>query len=97
MIEPLSLQELDALRNQSKEHGANMALYRNPKSEWYKRAVAGGMTPEKINAEAATLQKTLNKIKIDIRNFEEEEKQVKVDYYNDTLYADWAALDVRRR
>ena len=32
-----------------------------------------------------------------VERFSNMERQVKVDYYNDSLYEDWAALDVRRR
>ena len=32
-----------------------------------------------------------------VERFSNMERQVRADYYNDTLYADWAALDVRRR
>ena len=39
-------QELDALRTRSREGGQQLALYRNPKSDWYKRAVESGKTTE---------------------------------------------------
>ena len=35
--------ELDELRNKSNELGPQMALFANPKSEWYQRAIAGGL------------------------------------------------------
>ena len=41
-------QELDSLRSQSNEVGPQMALFSNPKSDWYKQAIDEGKTPEDI-------------------------------------------------
>lgn len=69
-------QELDALRHQQKEGGGQLALYRNPKSDWRKSAAAQGMTEEEIAAESAKLQNELNVIKARSKALEEEDKQV---------------------
>jgi len=73
-------QELDRLRHEQKEAGAQIALYRNPKSEGYKRAVAGGMSPEQIRTEAETLQTRMAQIKARIKALEEENKQVVAEF-----------------
>jgi len=69
-------QELDDLRRQSNEMGQQMALYRNPKSSWYQRAVKNGMTEEQIKTEAADLQPQLNGIKTRSRELEQQSKEV---------------------
>ncbi|MCK6457592.1 MAG: serine--tRNA ligase [Phycisphaerae bacterium] len=68
--------EFDRLRSESNELGANMALYRNPKSKWHQDAVARGMTPDQIRAEAEKLQSRLTEIKNRVREIETESKGV---------------------
>lgn len=68
--------EYDKFRNESNELGANMALYRNPKSKWYTEAVARGMTAEQIKAEADKLQLRLNEIKTRSKELENDSKTV---------------------
>ncbi len=67
---------LDDLRHQQKEGGPQLALYRNPKSDWYRRALEQGMTAEQIKQEAAQLQESLSAIKAQLQALEEEEKQI---------------------
>ncbi len=73
-------QQLDQLRHEQNEAGPQIALYRNPKSDWYKRAVAGGMTAEQIRAEADTLQARMAETKTQAKALEEENKQVIAEY-----------------
>src|SRR3989304_2814878 len=44
---------LDKFREQVKESGQRIGLLRNPKSDWYKRAIAEGRSDAEIKAEAA--------------------------------------------
>jgi len=70
------LQALEKLANASREGGKQMALYRNPESSWYKRALEGGMTAEQINAEADKLQIELNDTKAQAKPLEEEKRRL---------------------
>jgi seryl-tRNA synthetase len=71
-----TLQTLEKLATQSREGGQKLALYRSPKSDWYRRAVAGGMTPEQIQAEAEQLQQELNGVKAQTKPLEEEKRDL---------------------
>ncbi|MCH7527165.1 MAG: serine--tRNA ligase [Planctomycetes bacterium] len=73
-------QELDALRTRSREGGQQLALYRNPKSDWYKRAVESGKATEQIQAEADAIQTDLNEIKTKIKPLEEEAKPINEEF-----------------
>ena len=66
--------ELDGLRHEQKESGAQLALYRNPKSDWRKRAAAQGVSDQDLAAETAGLQDRLNQIKTRTKALEEEDK-----------------------
>ena len=68
------LQALEKLASASREGGKQMALYRNPKSAWYQRAVEGGMAPEQIKAEADKLQAELDDTKAQAKPLEEEKR-----------------------
>ncbi len=73
-------QELESLRTQSREGGQQLALCRNPKSEWYKRAVQNGKTPEEIKVEADRLQKELNDVKARSKPLEDEDRTVNEEF-----------------
>jgi seryl-tRNA synthetase len=64
---------LDALREQARENGQKVGLLRNPKSEWYKRAVAEGKSEAEIKAEADRVQAELAQLKPEIKQLEEQE------------------------
>jgi seryl-tRNA synthetase len=53
-----------------------MALYRNPNSEWYRRALAQGATAQSLQSQADTLHGKLEGIKSRVRALEQEEKAV---------------------
>ena len=69
-------QQLEALSTRSREGGEQLALYRNPKSDWYQRAVEGGMTTEQIAAQAQEVQADLNQCKAERKELEQREKAV---------------------
>lgn len=69
-------QELDNLRTLVKEDGARVGLLRNPKSDWYRRAVAEGKSPADIQAEADRVQAELAEIKPRTKALEEEQTGV---------------------
>ena len=73
-------QKLEALATRSREGGEQLALYRNPKSDWYKRAVAEGITKEEINAKAKEIQDDLNFCKTERKQLEEQERAVLDDF-----------------
>ncbi len=73
-------QELEKLRTQSREGGRQIALCRNPKSDWYKRAVGNGMTLDRIKDEADRIQNDLNGIKKRTRQLEEEDRLVQEEF-----------------
>jgi len=72
--------QLDELRHQSKELGSQMAGYRNPKSDWYKRAVAEGASAERLRAEADELRRRLEQIKGSSKTLEQDEKVVLTEF-----------------
>ena len=65
--------ELDALRSQVKEDGQRVGLLRNPKSDWYQRALAEGKTDADIKAEASEVQAQLATLKPKMKQLEDEE------------------------
>jgi seryl-tRNA synthetase len=64
---------LDAHRTQVKESGQQVGLLRNPKSDWYKRALAEGKSDTDIKAEADRIQAQLARLKPEIKRLEDEE------------------------
>ncbi|UCG31996.1 MAG: serine--tRNA ligase [Phycisphaerales bacterium] len=72
--------ELDRLRHEQKEGGAQLALYRNPKSPWRRRAAEEGVSEQEIAAETERLQARLNEIKAGTKALEEEDRQVQADF-----------------
>jgi len=73
-------QQLDALRTRSREGGQQLALYRNPKSDWYLRAIATGQTADQLKCEAANIQKELNDIKSDIKSLEDQSRPISEEF-----------------
>ncbi len=73
-------QELDSLRTRSREGGQQLALYRNPKSDWYQRALANGKSPDEIQAESAGVQEELHQVKAAIKPLEEEDRTVNQEF-----------------
>jgi seryl-tRNA synthetase len=69
-------QEIEALRTKSREGGQQVALCRNPMSDWYQRAIENGKTPDDIKAEATKLQEELNGIKSQMKPLDEQERIV---------------------
>jgi len=69
-------QRLDALRTQVKENGQRVGLLRNPKSEWYRRALAGGQSEADIRAAADRVQAELTELKPLVKELEEQERPI---------------------
>ncbi|MHC4089782.1 MAG: serine--tRNA ligase [Planctomycetota bacterium] len=69
-------QKLESLATRTREGGEQLALYRNPKSDWHKRAVEGGLTADEIAAQAQEIQAQLNDCKTQRKTLEEQEKGV---------------------
>ncbi len=65
-------QKLDAFRTQVREDGQRVGLLRNPKSDWYKRAIADGKSEEDIKALATEVQAGLTEIKPKVKKLEDE-------------------------
>lgn len=65
-------QQLDAFRTQVREDGQRVGLLRNPKSDWYQRAVAEGKSEADIQKEATEVQAGLTKIKPMVKQLEDE-------------------------
>lgn len=63
--------ELEQYRSKVKENGQQVGLLRNPKSDWYKRAVAEGKDESAIKAEADRIQAELAEIKPRIKRLED--------------------------
>ena len=68
-------QELDDLRRQSNEMGAQLANYRNP--NWLRKATIG---QEEIAAEGAKLKRLLNGIKTQSKDLEQKSKDVLAEF-----------------
>ncbi len=73
-------QQVDKLRQEQKELGGQVALYRNPKSPFYKKAIADGRTPEDVAKDAQSIQDRLNAIKAAAKPLDEETKQVQPEF-----------------
>ncbi len=69
-------QRLEALATRAREGGEQLALYRNPKSTWYKQALERGLTKEHIAAQAQEAQDDLNRCKTERKELEEREKPI---------------------
>ena len=68
--------ELEKLRGEVKESGQRVGLLRNPKSDWYRRAVADGQSEADIKAESDRVQAELATIKPRIKELEDSEGPV---------------------
>lgn len=69
-------QEIEALRTQSRGGGQQLALCRNRKSDWYKRAIEGGKTDDDIKTEADRIQQELNDVKSKMKPLEEQSRDI---------------------
>lgn len=65
--------QLDKYREQIKEDGQRVGLLRNPKSDWYKRAVADGKSEADIKTEAERIQSELAVLKPKVKELEDQE------------------------
>lgn len=72
--------ELDSLRAEQNETGANIALYRNPKSDFYKRKLAEGVTPGQLKAEADALVERMAHSKARVKELETEQEGILAEY-----------------
>ncbi len=72
--------QLEALRSKVKENGQQVGLLRNPKSDWYKRAIAEGKDASEIKAEATRLQAELSEIKPKVKQLEEGQGSILEEY-----------------
>ena len=70
------LQALEKLATRSREGGQQIALCRNPRSDWHRRAVEDGMTADQIKTEADKLQKELNDVKTESKALEERKREL---------------------
>ena len=66
-------QQLDSYREQVRENGSCVGLLRNPKSDYYRRAINEGKTEAELKAEAERVQMELSQIKPEIKKLEEAE------------------------
>ncbi len=73
-------QAYDGLKARINEGGAQMGLMRNPKSDWYRRAVEGGMATDQIKAEAEKLQKELTELKGRLKPTEDALKPIEAEF-----------------
>ncbi len=73
-------QEIESLRTASREGGQQIALCRNRKSDWYKRAIDGGKTDEDIKAEADRIQQELNDVKAKMKPLEEQSREIEEEF-----------------
>ena len=71
---------LDKFREQVKESGQRIGLLRNPKSDWYKRAVAEGRTDAEIKAEADRVQAEMAQVKPKIKELEDSEGPILAEF-----------------
>jgi seryl-tRNA synthetase len=73
-------QETDSLRAQSNELGPQMALYTNPQSDWYRRALADGKSTDEIQRLADETRQELSRIKTRIKSLEDEQRSVAEEF-----------------
>lgn len=71
---------LDKYREQVKENGQRIGLLRNPKSDWYKRAVTEGKTDADIKAEADRVQAEMTALKPKIKELEDSEGPILAEF-----------------
>ncbi len=71
---------LDQFREQVKESGQRIGLLRNPKSDWYKRAIAEGKTDADIKAEADRVQAEMTSLKPKIKELEDSEGPILAEF-----------------
>jgi len=72
--------QLDRLREQVKENGQRVGLLRNPKSDWYRRAITEGKTDAEIKAEADRVQAELTELKPKIKELEDSEGPILAEF-----------------
>lgn len=77
--------QLDQIREQVKEEGQRVGLMRNPKSEWYRRAVAEGKADADIKAEAERIQALLTELKPKLKTLEDSEAPI-LEEFNRLMY-----------
>jgi len=68
--------ELDRLKHEQNETGAQIANYRNPRSRYFQAALASGRTEADLKAEADALVERMTAIKNRVRELEEESRAV---------------------
>jgi len=68
--------ELDDLKRQQNETGGQIALYRNPKSKGYQKALAEGLTEDQLKAQAEDLVNRMSEIKARAKQMEDESRDV---------------------
>ena len=72
--------QIETLRAQVKENGQKVGLLRNPKSAWFKRAMAEGRSEADLKAEADRVQTELAKLKPQIKQLEDDEGPILEEY-----------------
>ncbi|MBN2563049.1 MAG: serine--tRNA ligase, partial [Phycisphaerae bacterium] len=73
-------QETDALRSKSRELSGQVALYRNPKSKWYQKALDEGRTAEELKADGDRIQAESAEVKRRIKELEDEANRVAEEF-----------------
>ncbi|MCP4247293.1 MAG: serine--tRNA ligase [bacterium] len=73
-------QQLESLATRSREGGEQLALYRNPESDWHRRAVEDGMSEDEIAAKAQEIQEDLNRCKTERKELAEREKPIREQF-----------------
>jgi len=74
-------QEADALRRRSRELSGQVALYKNPKSKWYQKALAEGKNAEDLKTEGDRIQAESAALKQRLKALEEEAKTNAEEYH----------------
>lgn len=69
-------QELDRLKHEQNETGAQIAQYRNPKSKGFQKALAEGLTEEQVRAEGQRLVDAMTELKGRGKELENEAREV---------------------
>jgi seryl-tRNA synthetase len=72
--------ELDQLKQEQNETGANIALYKNPKSEFFKRKLAEGLTAEQLKAESERLVEQMTRTKTRVKELDDQQKTVMEEF-----------------